>query len=50
MIEESESPCAASIACVNKLNGEIRLTFDYWSINLLTIENAYGMADVTELI
>ena len=50
MTEESVSPYAASIACVKKRSGEIRLTCDYWSINLLTIDNDYGMADVTELI
>ena len=36
--------------CVKKWNGEIRLTCDYRSINLMTIDNAYGMADLTELI
>ena len=50
MIEESESPYAAPIACVKKRNGEIRLTCDYRSINLMTVDNAYGMADLTELI
>ena len=36
--------------CVKKRNGEIRLTCDYRSINLMTVNNAYGMADLTELI
>ena len=29
---------------------EIKLTCDYRSINLMTMDNAYGMADLTELI
>ena len=33
MIEESDSSYAASIVCVKKRNGEIRLTCDYRSIN-----------------
>ena len=35
---------------MKKRNGEIRLTCDYRSINLMTVNNAYGMADLTELI
>ena len=50
MIEESDSPYAAPIVYVKKRNGEIRLTHDYRSINLITVDNAYGMADLTELI
>ena len=38
------------IVCVKKRNGEIRLTCDYRSINLKTVDNAYEMADLTELI
>ena len=40
MIEESDSPYAAPIVCVKKRNGEIRLTCDYMSINLMTVDNA----------
>ena len=50
MIEELDSPYAAPIVCVKKRNWEIRLTCDYRSINLMTVDNAYGMADLTELI
>ena len=51
MIEESDSPYAAPIIYVKKRNGEIRLTCDYRSINLMTVDNAfYGMADLTKLI
>ena len=50
MIEKSDSPYAAPIVCVKKRNGEIRLTCDYRSINLMTVDNAYEMADLTELI
>ena len=50
MIEESDSSYAAPIVCVKKRNGEIRLTFDYRSINLMTVDNAYEMADLTKLI
>ena len=50
MIEESDSPYAAPIVSVKKRDGEIRLTCDYRSINLMTVNNAYGMADLTELI
>ena len=50
MIEESDSPYAAPIVCVKKRNGKNRLTCDYSSINLMTVDNAYGMADLTELI
>ena len=50
MIEESDSPYAAPIVCVKKRNGEIRLACDYRSINLKAVDNAYGMADLTELI
>ena len=50
MIEESNSPYASQIVFVKKRNGEIRLTCDYRSINLLTVDNAYEMADLTELI
>ena len=50
MIEESDSPYAAPIMCVKKRNGEIRLTCDYSPMNLMTVDNAYGMADLTELI
>ena len=50
MFEESDSPYAAPIVCVKKRNGEIRLTCDYRSINLMTADNAYGMAHLTELI
>ena len=50
MIEESDSPYAAPIVCVKKLNGEIRFTCGYRSINLMTVDNAYGMADLTQLI
>ena len=50
MIEESDSPYVAPIVCVKKRNGEIRLTCDYRSINLMTVDNAYGMADLMELI
>ena len=50
MIEESDSPYAAPIVCVKKRIGEIRLTCDYMLINLITVDNAYGMADLTELI
>ena len=50
MVEESDSPYAAPIVCVKKRNLEIRLTCDYRSINLMTVDNAYGMADPTELI
>ena len=35
---------------MKKRNGDIRLTCDYRSINLMTVDNAYGMADLTELI
>ena len=35
---------------MKKRNGEIRLTCDYMSINLMTVDNAYRMADLTELI
>ena len=35
---------------MKKRNGEIRLTCDYRSINLMTVDNDYGMADLTELI
>ena len=45
MIEESDSPYAAPIVCVKKRNGEIRLTCDYRSFNLVTVDNAYGMAE-----
>ena len=50
MIGKSDSPYAAPIVCVKKLNGEIRLTCDYRSINLMTVDDAYGMTDLTELI
>ena len=50
MIEESDSPYAAPIVCVKKRNGENRLTCDYRSIKLMTVDNAYGMADLTESI
>ena len=50
MIEESDSPYAAAIACVKKRNGEIKLACDYRPINLMTVDNAYGMADLPELI
>ena len=50
MIEESVSPYAAPIVCVKKRNVEIRLICDYRSINLMTVDNAYGMANLTELI
>ena len=50
MIEESDSPYAAQIVFVKKRNGKIRLTCDYKTINLMTVDNAYGMADRTELI
>ena len=50
MIEESDSPYAAPIVCVKKRNGEIRLTCDYRSINLMTVDNSHGMADLTKLI
>ena len=50
MIEESDSTYAVPTVCVKKRNGEIRLTCDYRSINLMTVDNAYGMADLTELI
>ena len=50
MIEESESPYAAPIVCVKKRNGESRLACDYKSINLMMVDNAYGMADLTEFI
>ena len=50
IIDESDSPYAASIVYVKKRNGVIRLTCDYRSINLMTVNNAYGMADLTELI
>ena len=46
MIEE----CCSHCVCVKKRNGEIRLTCDYRSINLMTLNNAYGMAELTELI
>ena len=46
MIEESDSPYAASIVCVKKQNGEIRLTCDYRSINLMSVDNDYGMSDL----
>ena len=48
MIDQSDSPYAAPIMCVKKRNGEIRLTCDYRSINLMTVDN--GMADRTKLI
>ena len=38
MIEESDSTFAAQIVCVKKRNGETRLTCDYRSINLMTVE------------
>ena len=50
MTEESDSPYAAPIVCVKKLNGEIRSTCDYRSIHLMTVDTAYGMADLTKLI
>ena len=50
MIEESDCPYAAPIVCVKKRNGEIRQTCEYRSINLMTVDNAYGMADLTKLI
>ena len=50
MIEESDGPYADPIVCVKKRNGDIRLTCDYRSINLMTVDNAYGMADLTKLI
>ena len=37
--------------CVKKRNGEIRLTCDYKSINLMPVDNAYVMADqITKII
>ena len=33
---------------MKKQNGEIRLTRDYRSINLMMVDNAYGMTDLTE--
>ena len=50
MFEESDSPYAVPIVYVKKRNGEIRLTCEYRLIHLLTVDNAYGMADLTELI
>ena len=50
MVEESEGPYAAPIVCVKKWNGEIKLTCGYRSINLMTVDNVYGMTDLTELI
>ena len=50
MIEESDGPYTDLIMCVKKRNGEIRLTCDYRSINLMTVDNANEMADLTELI
>ena len=50
MIEESDSPYAAPIVYVKKRKGEIRLTCDYRAINLMTVDNASGMAGLTELI
>ena len=41
---------AEQIVCVKKRNRKIRLTCEYRSINLMTVDNAYGMADRTELI
>ena len=49
MIEESDSPYAAPIVFVKKRNGDIRLTCEYRSINLMTVVNAYGIPDLTEL-
>ena len=49
MIEESDSPYAASIVC-EETEWWIRLTCDCRSINLMTLDNAYEMADLTELI
>ena len=49
-MEKSDSAYAAPIVCVKKRNWEIRLTYDYRSINLMMVDNAYGMADLTELI
>ena len=46
MIEESDSPYAAQIVCAKKRNSEIILTCDYRSINLMKMDNAYGMADL----
>ena len=50
MIQESDSPYAALIVFVKKWNGEIRLAYNYRSVNLMTVDNAYGIADLTELI
>ena len=49
IIEKSDSPYAAPIVCVKKRNGKIGLTRDYRSNNLMMVD-AYGMADLTELI
>ena len=50
MIEELDSPYAAAIVCVKKRNGVIILACDYRSIKLMTVDNAYGTADLMELI
>ena len=40
IIEELDSPYAAPIENVKKRNGKIRLTCDYMSINVMTVDNA----------
>ena len=50
MIEVSDSSYAAQIVCMKKRNGDIRITCGDRSIHLMTVDNAYGMADRTELI